>query len=82
MMAEINRRMQASYNRAQQANDIIPDDVEGQERVAADAAERLWLEVIGSMVSKCRKIQLMRVIMNLRVANTADTITAGDQLIT
>ena len=35
MMAEITRRMQAKYNRAQQANEIFPDDIARQERSAA-----------------------------------------------
>ena len=35
MMAEITRRMQANYNRAQQANEIFPDDIARQERSAA-----------------------------------------------
>ncbi|KAL0795837.1 hypothetical protein Bca101_020267 [Brassica carinata] len=40
MMAEITRRMQANFNRAQQANDNLVDIDAGQERVAAVAGAR------------------------------------------
>ncbi|KAF3610009.1 hypothetical protein DY000_02047964 [Brassica cretica] len=40
MMAEITRRMQANYNRAQQVNENLLDDNAGQERGAAVGAER------------------------------------------
>ena len=40
MMAEITRRMQANYNRAQQVNENLLDDNAGQERGAAVGAQR------------------------------------------
>ncbi|XP_056858202.1 uncharacterized protein LOC130507517 [Raphanus sativus] len=40
MMAEITRRMQVNFNRAQQANDVLVDDNAGQERAAAVAGAR------------------------------------------
>ncbi|KAL0854236.1 hypothetical protein Bca101_059388 [Brassica carinata] len=83
MMAEITRRMQDNFNRAQQANDNLVDIDAGQERVAAVAgARRARLEVIGSMVSKLKMMRLMKVMMSLKLVSTAGTITADGQLIT
>ena len=44
MMAEITRRMQNTYNRAQQANENLVDDDAGQERRAARGAARAHIQ--------------------------------------
>ncbi|KAG2266767.1 hypothetical protein Bca52824_073846 [Brassica carinata] len=82
MMAEITRRMQNTYNLAQQANENLPGVNAGQERDAVAAgAQRLRLGVVGFMENIIKKIQLMKVMMDLRLLSMIETTTAGDQLL-
>ncbi|KAL0684282.1 hypothetical protein Bca4012_051130 [Brassica carinata] len=82
MMAEITRRMQNTYNLAQQANENLPGVKTGQERDAvAVRAQRLRLGVVGFMENIIKKIQLMKVMMDLRLVSMIETTTAGDQLL-
>ena len=92
MMAEITRRMQNTYNLAQQANENLLGVNAGQERdaVAAGAQRarigpirgpRVEIGVVGFMENIIKKIQLMKVMMDLRLVSMIETTTAGDQLL-
>ncbi|KAL0656641.1 hypothetical protein Bca4012_077225 [Brassica carinata] len=82
MMAEITRRMQNTYNLSQQANENLPGVNAWQERDAVAAgAQRARIGPIGFMENIIKKIQLMKVMMDLRLVSMIETTTAGDQLL-